>query len=104
MAIARLQDRVSRGFGTAARRLGYEYDAYRTAHPTAPIAPPNRFLRLHAAFTDENATFHRPVLYGHAAWSGIFDTAYTKPGDYLRGPEGTFFIAAQRPRSPRFVS
>jgi hypothetical protein len=30
----------------------------------------------------------------------MMDTAYTEPGDYFRGPLGTFFIAAQPPLLP----
>jgi hypothetical protein len=33
-------------------------------------------------------------------WFAIHDTAYTRPGDYLRGARGTFFIAAQPPLLP----
>lgn len=96
----RLQDRIDRGLGTAARHIGAPHDAFRPDGAADPLAPANRFLRLPAAFADENRAFKRPIAYGRATWSGLFDTAYTRPGDYLRGPAGTFFIAAQQPLMP----
>jgi hypothetical protein len=33
-------------------------------------------------------------------WCGVFDAAYTLPGDYLVGPAGTFFVASQMPLLP----
>jgi hypothetical protein len=100
MRLHRLQDRIARGLGTAARHAGAEYDAYRPADVQTPLAPENRYLRLPAAFADENLSFRRPVQYGRATWSGIFDTAYTRTGDYLAGPAGVFFIAAQQSLLP----
>ena len=96
----RLQDRISRGLGSAARHIGAPYDAYRPTGPEDPLAPANRYLRLSAAFDADNPSFHRPSGYGRASRFGIFDSAYTKPGDYLCGPEGTFFVAAQQTLLP----
>ncbi len=48
---ASLQDRISRGIGTAARRDRRTHDAYRPRGTADPLAPANRFLRLNAAFT-----------------------------------------------------
>ena len=90
-----LQDRIARGLGAAARHIGAPYDAFRPASAVDPLSTNNRFLCLPAAFNAEDPTFKRPNGYGHATWFGIFDNAYTQPGDYLRGPAGTFFIAAQ---------
>jgi hypothetical protein len=95
-----LQDRIARGLGTAARHIGTPYDAFRPCCTSNPLEPANRYLRLPAAFTAEDSSFRRPVGYGRAAWTGIFDTAYTQPGDYLTGPAGTFFIAAQESLLP----
>ena len=100
MRFHHLQDRIDRGLGTAARHIGHDYDAYRPAGPGEPLAPEHRYLRLHAAFNDESLSFRRPITYGHATWSGVFDRAYTRPGDYLSGPAGTFFIAAQQALLP----
>lgn len=100
MDATRLQDRIDRGLGAAARHVGAQYDAFRPAGADTPLAPANRYLHLPAAFADESANFRRALPYGRATWSGIFDTAYTRPGDYLSGPGGTFFIAAQQSLLP----
>lgn len=100
MQLHRLHDRIARGLGAAARQIGAEYDAFRPAGVYDPLAAKNRYLRLPAAFADENLSFRRPSSYGRAIWSGIFDSAYTKPGDYLAGPGGVFFIAAQQSLLP----
>lgn len=93
-----LQDRVSRALGTAARAIGVSTDAYRPSGVADPIALSNRFLRLPAAFSIDGR-FARPAGYGDALWQGVFDSAYTRPGDYLCQFDGTWFIAAQ----PRFA-
>ena len=91
-----LQDRISRGMGSAARSAGFFYDAFRPTGPLEdPLTPENRFLRLPALFNARNSSFGRASSYGQACWFGVFDSAYTRPGDYLVGPGGTFFIAAQ---------
>jgi hypothetical protein len=100
MQLPFLQDRISRGLGTAARVIGASYDAYRPTSPHDPVAPANRFLRLPAAFSPDDLSFHQPASYGHATWFGLFDSAYTQPGDYLKGPAGTFFIVAQQSLLP----
>ena len=91
----RLQDRIARGLGTAARHIGSSYDAFRAVSAHHPLADANRFLRLPAAFNADDRKFRRPTGYGRATWYGIFDSAYTQPGDYLRGELGTFFVASQ---------
>ena len=95
-----LQDRISRGMGVAARRIGSPYDVFRPQGLRAPLSRDNRRLRLHASFNAEDARFSKPASYGHALWWGVFDAAYTAPADYLVGAHGTFFIAAQQPLLP----
>ena len=100
MDVLRLRDRIARGIGTAARVLGSQCDAFRPVSAHAPLDPANRFVRLPAAFTAGNGLFRRPVGYGDATWVGLFDSAYTQPGDYIAGPAGVFFIAAQQSLLP----
>src|SRR6185437_5188738 len=38
--------------------------------------------------------------YGHGLYFGLFDASQTQAGDYLVGPTGTWFIAAQQPLLP----
>ena len=93
---ARLTDRVHRGLNAAARAVGADTDAYRPSGASDPLAPTNRFLRLRAAFSASDGRFAHPNSYGQALWYGIFDAAYTRPGDYLTQADGVWFIAAQQ--------
>lgn len=95
-----LQDRISRGMGVAARRTGSEHEVFRPDGPRSPLRRSNRRIRLPASFNAEDAQFAKPAAYGRALWWGVFDAAYTAPGDYLVGAHGTFFIAAQQPLLP----
>ena len=91
-----LQDRLHRGWNAAARAVGADTDAYRPSGVSEPLAPANRFLRLRAAFTARDGRFAQPNAYGEALWYGIFDAAYTRPGDYLVQADSIWFIAAQQ--------
>jgi hypothetical protein len=91
-----LQDRVYRGLNAAARAVGTDTDAYRPSRLSEPLDRRNRFLRLRAAFTARDARFTHPNAYGDALWYGIFDAAYTRPGDYLVQADKVWFIAAQQ--------
>jgi hypothetical protein len=103
-----LADRVRRASGRAAIALGAWCDAFRPADTTDPLQPQNRFMKLRAAFSSPEGEFARPVGYGQAAWWGLFDSAYTRAGDYLVRPESTpgagddgiWFIAQQQPLLP----
>jgi hypothetical protein len=91
-----LQDRLYKGLNRAARAIGADTYAYRPSGPIHPLNPINRFLRLRAAFSAEDGKFLHPNKYGDALWYGVFDAAYTRPGDYLVQGDTTWFIAAQQ--------
>ena len=91
---AALPDAIRRGLGLAARAVGDWCDLFRPDGPGPALAAGNRILRLPAAFANTRG-FAEPVAYGEALWQGVFDAGYTRPGDYLQGGDGTFFIAAQ---------
>jgi hypothetical protein len=96
----RLQDRQYYGLGIAARRTGDPTDAFRPNGPFRPLDSVNRFLRLAASFLPMGAGATRANGYGLALWQGLFDAAYTMPGDYLVQRHRIFFIAAQQPLLP----
>jgi hypothetical protein len=100
MDVARLQDRINWGRGTAARILGVAAHAYRPLGANDPISKQNRFLRLPAAFYSGEQAVWQANGYGNAVWHGLFDAAYTRPGDYLIRPDGTWFITDQPPLLP----
>ena len=95
-----LVDRVQQGLGRAALRIGVEHDAYRPRAATNPLASANRLVRLYVAFDVPGGGFRRAPSYGEVFWRGIFDAAYTLPGDYIQGPSGVYFIALQPPLLP----
>ncbi len=95
----RLQDLISRGMGIAARKGGVLCDAFRPCDAGPPLVLRNRFLRLSVAFNAEDPSFRRAGAYGRAAYYAVFDSAYTRPGDYLaeRGSRRVWFLAEQLP-------
>jgi hypothetical protein len=57
---------------------------------------------VQAAFLRPGDGAARPVEYGQAVWDGVFDAAYTRPGDYLvrRRDKAVWFAAAQQELLP----
>jgi hypothetical protein len=101
MAEQRLNDRVWRGLGAAARAIGDQVDAYRPTDSGDPLRPSNRFLRLPAAFTAPRVANAAASRSRDIGWEGVFDAAYTLPGDYLvRDDEQVWFVAAQPAMEP----
>ncbi len=96
MDSADLQDRIYWGLNTAARAVGADTDAYRPAGISDPLVARNRFLRLRAAFSARDGRFSHQNEFGEALWYGIFDGAYTRPGDYLVQDDAVWFIASQQ--------
>jgi hypothetical protein len=90
-----IKDRISWAYNIAARAVGHPADAFRPRGPHAPLSPSNRYLRLHAAFSTTSGNFSRSQVYGSGLYTGYFDTAYTKVGDYLVQGHRVFFIAEQ---------
>ena len=95
-----LQDRLQRGLGVAARRIGTIHDVLRPKGNGPPLGRANRVLRLHASFNAEDPSYRKPQGFGQALWWGVFDSAYTRRGDYLAGPDATYFVAAQQALLP----
>lgn len=95
-----LQDRLQRGLGIAAQRIGSIHEVMRPRGVGPPLARANRVLRLHASFNAEDPTYRKPQRYGRAVWWGVFDSTETRSGDYLVGPDATYFVAAQQPLLP----
>lgn len=100
----RLQDRVWRGQGQAARVVGAECLLYRANGPADPIQDGNVVMKLHAAFVPATGGWDSPPAFGNAAWQGVFDGAYVRSWDFLRrresapgaGDGGIWFVAGQQ--------
>lgn len=94
---AQLQDRLQRAAGRTAAIAGQSCDLFRPQGAMHPLDPANRILRLPAAFVPLGGGFRKPVLQTQPLWEGLFDSAYTRPGDILCRSDGAiFFIAAQQ--------
>ncbi len=94
MDSATIQNRIYKGYGKAALRLGQVYSQYRPVGAGNPLATVRS--TFNASFNAEDMTYSRPNKYGKPTWFGLFDGTQTKVSDYLVGPGGTFFIAAQQ--------
>lgn len=97
-----LQDRLYRAAGRTAAIIGGACDLYRPRGTDAPLSPANHILRFPAAFLPIGGSIKRPVPRSEPMWEGIFDAAYTRPGDVLvrHADNGVFFIVAQQPMMP----
>ena len=98
-----LQKRVYRGYAIAAPRIGIAHDLYRPATALNPLATGNKIATLPVSFNNEDFKYGRPSKYGDPTWYAVVDGAQTRVFDYLKGPSGTFFIAAQQALLPIFA-
>jgi hypothetical protein len=94
----KLQGKIYKGYGQAAKRIGFDYQQFRATSAFFPLNS-NPMQTLPASFTT-NFTYGSPNKYGQATWLGLFDARTLAPGDYLIGPGGTFFIAAMQATLP----
>jgi hypothetical protein len=102
-AAARLQDTINRGLGQAALRVGQECDVFRPEGPESPLDPERRLVRLACAFSAGMPGFKRQPMPGVPHWYAVLDAAYVQVGDYLCGPQGSFFVASLAPLAPPLV-
>ena len=95
MDIVALQDRIARGMSVAARKLGSVCIVYRPRSINRPIDDGNQIIKLFAAFKPGGS-----VGFGSAhfqpLWRGVFDASHTRPGDYIVGVDGVYFVAMQQ--------
>ena len=99
MDAGKLQDRIDMARGRAARHIGHWHSLMRPIGLGPALYPGNRVMRLPATFLPLKGGMAHPPGYGEPLWQGVFDTAYTKAGDYLLADGGAaalvWFIAAQ---------
>lgn len=93
---ATLQKKIWAGYGKAASRLGMLNDLFRPIGAVNPLASDTKIQSLLASFNAQDWTYIKPNKYGNPLWYGLFDATPTRQGDYLVGPQGTFFIAEQQ--------
>ena len=96
----KLQDRISKGWGVAARRIGSPIVVYRPTSLLNPISPRSRVIKLNAVLSPGGTTPSTAAAYSDMLWRGVFDSSYTRAGDYLKCAEQTFFIVSQDALQP----
>lgn len=101
MDAATLSNRIYKGYGKAATRIGYMTDVYRPYNQFNPLALGNKITSINASFNAESMAYNRPNKYAHPTWFGVFDGTQTKVGDYLtNAQDGTFYVAAMQQALP----
>jgi len=98
----RLQGKLNKAWGRAAGKTGLAYALYR---PASAINPPpldaqNIVLSALLCSLSNKGHFEQALAFGHSEWQSWHDAARSCVGDYLVGPAGTFFVAAQQPLLP----
>lgn len=101
MNAAKIEAKIQRGNGKAAKILGVVCDQYRAA-TSGPVMVTTNLLGIVMARFDQDFQFgaRKPNLYGHPTWGVLADRTMLAVGDYLIGSEGTFFLIAQQSLLP----
>ena len=101
MNAAKIEAKIQRGNGKAAKVLGVVCDQYRPATSDAVMVNTNLLGVVLVRF-DQDFGFNarKPNLYGHPVWGVLADRTLMAVGDYLIGSEGTFFLIAQQSLTP----
>lgn len=94
----KLQAKIYKGYGQAAKRIGFDYQQFRATSASNPLQS-TALQTLPASFTT-NFSYSAPNKYGQATWLGLFDARTFTPGDFLVGRQGTFFVAAMQDTLP----
>lgn len=97
---ARMQDKLNRGYAKAASKIGFDYRQYRPQVGLAALDEAGFLAVLKASFDANANKYSLPQTFGKPVWTGLWNGALTRPGDYLTDGTTTFFIASQRPLLP----
>lgn len=81
-----------KGNGQAAKRIGSQFDVYRSASMLNPLDAANKIATVWASFTTgmQYATYNKPAK---PDWTVLVDATNLRPGDWLVREGETFFIA-----------
>lgn len=97
----RIQALVYKGYAISAGKIGLPYAQYRP--DSADLTNWSPIATLLASFNAEDMKYSKPNKYAKPTWYVLIDGSQTQVGDYLIGPGGTFFIAAQQAILPILV-
>lgn len=87
----KLQAKIFRGLGIAAKVIGTPFDVYRAPTLIQPLAPANQISTLKASFTTgyEYKNYGKP----NGLWTVVIDGTNLQIGDYITNGSRTYFIA-----------
>ena len=77
-----ISDKINRGLGRAAKKLGVMYDHYRPAGDLYPLSPANKLGEVKAAVMQDPVA-RDPVNPLDPRYVGLIDVSVLQPGDYL---------------------
>lgn len=100
MDAATIQGKVYAGYAKAAVRVGFEFDVFRPAGASSPLASGNKIATINAAFTPGVTKFNFDKAPAHKdeLFTGLYDGTQTRLGDYMvatsgQGGQGAYFVA-----------
>ena len=101
MNAAGVQQRINRGWGIAAHKLGEVCDQRRPWQAVNPLGNEAR-MGWPMAYFDPDFRFQglKPNLYGKPIFGVGMDRRGARIGDYLIAPSGTYFLAGMQPLLP----
>ena len=93
------QDRVYKGYGIAADKIGLPYTIYRSSTGIDPIQPANIVGEINMSHTN-SWTYMGVKKYGDSSWMLLVDGREVFVGDYLVSDDLTFFVASEQHLQP----
>ncbi len=92
-----IQQKIYKGYGKAASKLGLTYQQYRPTTAITPINDDDLIGDIQASMTT-NFNYMQFNKYGQACWIGLVDGRLTQVGDYLVGTsltdDDSFFVGS----------
>jgi hypothetical protein len=99
-----IEEKINFGSGIAARVIGQAVTQYRAQNIQSPLDISGYVAIFYAAFdSDPLLTLKKPIKVGRDVFYMIANTSTLAVGDYIVGPEGTFFVASLEPMRPPVV-
>jgi hypothetical protein len=101
---ALIQSKINAGNQKAANALGQSMQWYRPMG-NRPAIDPDALMGSILVYLDPTYAFDasKPSQYGKPQFGALFDRTLTLVGDYLVGPQGTYYIASQQDLLPTQV-
>ncbi len=99
MSFAHIQDRISYGYGKAAKKLGKLYSIYRAVSGINPLSLSNLIGETYVS-PNVSWDYMKANKSANTLWQLCVDARAVNTDDYLVGEDFTFFIDADQPLLP----